>query len=56
MSGGWISAGADLASLSARLTAKARRLAQARLASSTRPHDPAKWRKASLLWPLFGQE
>ena len=35
----------------ARLAAKARDLAEARIAAR---HDEHRWRKPSLLWPLFG--
>jgi len=37
-----------------RLTAKARLLAETHL--STRRNDPARWRRASWLWPLFTRE
>lgn len=47
-----IAASADFAALAARLTAKARALAEARTA---RRDDPRRWRKARLLWPLFAK-
>ena len=45
----------DFAALAARLAAKAKALAHARLeeAALARRGDPARWRKAGLLWPLF---
>ena len=45
----------DIAGIVARLTAKAKSLAQARLESAelTRRSDPVRWRKPGLLWPLF---
>ena len=36
------------------LTAKARRLAEARAIS--RRAGPHRWRRSSLLWPLFGKD
>jgi len=35
----------------ARLAGKAQRIAEAHIAAR---HDARRWRKASLLWPLFG--
>ena len=48
-------ASAAFASLAARLTARARLLAQARgeNAALARKADPRRWRKAGLLWPQF---
>jgi hypothetical protein len=46
-----ISASTDFARLQQRLTAMARKLAEAR-AAQVRP-GPDKWRSASGLWPLF---
>ena len=40
--------------LAARLTARARALAEARLLA--RRADPRRWRRARLLWPLFGKD
>lgn len=44
--------------LTARLADKAERLAAALAESALRArrHDPARWRKAALLWPLFGSK
>ena len=40
-----------------RLAARAEALAQARseTLSAERRNDPGRWRKAALLWPLFGR-
>ena len=45
----------DFAALAARLAAKARILAQAQAERNVlaRRSDPARWRQAGLLWPLF---
>jgi hypothetical protein len=45
----------DFAALTARLTDKARVLAEARAEAVTlaRQGSAARWRKAGLLWPLF---
>ena len=45
----------DFASLAVRLAAKARALAEAHAERNAlaRRSDPARWRKAGLLWPLF---
>ena len=45
----------DFAALAARLAAKARALAEAQAEHTVlaRRSDPARWRKAGLLWPLF---
>ena len=45
----------DFAALATRLTAIARTLgeAQAEQAALARRGDPARWRNAALLWPLF---
>lgn len=56
MSGDMIRATGDLDGLKARLVAKARTLAEARAKALLQRAAPGKWRKASLLWPLFGQE
>ena len=52
-----LSANARFTDLAARLTARAQALAQARAtqASLARKADPARWRRAALLWPLFTQ-
>ena len=44
-----------LAGLTARLTARAESLAKAHSARTdlARRSDPARWRRAALLWPLF---
>ena len=49
---------ASFAALAARLTAKAAALAITRTESAARKRrgDPARWRKARLLWPLFTGE
>ncbi len=43
--------------LSTSLVARARALAEARAASAllAKRSDPARWRRAGLLWPLFGK-
>jgi hypothetical protein len=46
----------DFGTLAARLTAKAGELARARAVLMARRRDGRRWRTASLLWPLFGQE
>ncbi len=51
-----IEARADGAGLVARLTAKAEALAKARAVMLARRLDARRWRKAGLLWPLFGEE
>lgn len=56
MKGGMIRAASDMAELQARLAARARKLAAARATMLAQQASPGKWRKASLLWPLFGQE
>ena len=50
-----ITAAADLDQLMAALAARARRLAEARIADArmAKRGDPRRWRTASLLWPLF---
>ncbi|WP_168176204.1 hypothetical protein [Novosphingobium sp. PC22D] len=54
-----IRADADKAfdALARRLAAKARRLAEAQTAErlASRKGDPARWRRARLLWPLFAK-
>lgn len=42
----------DFAALAARLADDARKLVEARASGAALP-KPARWRKASLLWPLF---
>ena len=49
-----IEATAPFAALAARLTAKARRLAEAH--ARNRRDDPRRWRRPALLWPLFGED
>lgn len=51
-----IEARADGAGLVARLTAKAEALAKTRAVMLARRLDARRWRKAGLLWPLFGEE
>lgn len=50
-----ISATLDLTTLAARLSQKARILAEAQVADSrlARSGSARRWRKAALLWPLF---
>ncbi|GGN43752.1 hypothetical protein GCM10011349_08240 [Novosphingobium indicum] len=52
-----IEAEADFASLTARLTGKARTLAVAHIAARAlaRRGDARRWRRARLLWPLFAK-
>ncbi len=49
---------ASFADLMPALIARARRLAATRLAAAdlARRDPPARWRKAALLWPLFGKD
>lgn len=47
---------ADGAGLVRRLTEKAEALARARAAMIAQGGSAARWRKAALLWPLFGKE
>ncbi|MCY1670805.1 hypothetical protein OVA07_07220 [Novosphingobium sp. SL115] len=51
-----IAANAPTGELAARLTQKAQALATARAVMMSRRLDARRWRKASLLWPLFGEE
>ncbi|WP_157083168.1 hypothetical protein [Novosphingobium lentum] len=51
-----ISASANTAALFAQLVRQAQALAQARAAMAAQGRNAARWRSASLLWPLFGQE
>lgn len=51
-----IEARADVAGLVRRLTAKAEALAKARAAMLAQGMSAARWRKAGLLWPLFGKD
>lgn len=46
------------APFAARLAAKARAMAEAHAEARVREarHDPWRWRKAGLLWPLFGKD
>ncbi len=46
-----------LASLAKRLSARADRLGEAAAENRARArrHDPGRWRKSELLWPLFGK-
>lgn len=52
-----ITASADLDRLMATLAARARSLAEARIAAGRMAErgDPRRWRAASLLWPLFAK-
>lgn len=52
-----IRAAADFDALARRLTARAKRLATARLAARllAARRDERRWRRAALVWPLFGQ-
>ena len=51
-----ISASAATGEMARRLTAKAEALAKARVVMMTRRWDVRRWRKAGLLWPLFGKD
>ena len=51
-----ITARATTGALARQLTAKAEALAKAQAVIAARGRDARKWRKASLLWPLFGEE
>lgn len=51
-----ISASAATGALARRLIEKAAGLAKARAVMIVRGEDARKWRKARLLWPLFGEE
>lgn len=51
-----ISASAATGALARRLIDRASALAKARAVMSARGRDARKWRKASLLWPIFGEE
>ena len=51
-----ISASAATGAMARRLIEKAAALAKARAVIIARGKDARKWRKASLLWPLFGEE
>lgn len=53
---GMITARATTGALARQLTAKAEALAKAQAVIAARGRDARKWRKASLLWPLFGEE
>lgn len=55
MSGSLIAARADFDALAARLTARARQLAAARLQARAMAGDERRWRRADLLWPLFAK-
>lgn len=50
-----ISGTAATGELARRLTAKAQVLAEARAVMIARRLDARRWRKAALLWPLFGE-
>jgi hypothetical protein len=43
-------------SFAARVAERARQLAEAHLLSRRLKRDPARWRRASLLWPTFNGE
>ena len=51
-----ITASAASGALAQRLIERAAALAKARAVMTARGRDARKWRKASLLWPLFGGE
>lgn len=51
-----ITARAATGALARRLIDRAAALAKARAVIAARGRDARKWRKASLLWPLFGEE
>jgi hypothetical protein len=51
-----ITASAPTGEMATRLTQKAEALAKARVVMMARRRDARRWRKASLLWPLFGEE
>ncbi|OYX61600.1 MAG: hypothetical protein B7Y89_12900 [Novosphingobium sp. 32-60-15] len=53
---GMITASAVTGALARRLIDRAAALAKARAVMTARGGDARKWRKASLLWPLFGGE
>lgn len=53
---GMISASAATGALARRLIEKAAVLAKARAVTIAQGRDARKWRKASLLWPLFGED
>lgn len=56
MSGPIITGKAEVEALLARMTIAARKLGEARAVAAAERTQAGKWRKASLLWPLFGQE
>lgn len=51
-----ITARAVTGALARRLIDKAEALAKARAVMTAQAQDARKWRKAGLLWPLFGEE
>lgn len=51
-----ISARAATGEMARRLTDKAEAIAKARAVMITRRKDARRWRKAGLLWPLFGKD
>lgn len=51
-----ITAKAASGALARQLTARAEALAKAQVVIAARGRDARKWRKASLLWPFFGEE
>lgn len=51
-----ITASAATGALAQRLIEQAAALAKARAVIAARGGDARKWRKAGLLWPLFGEE
>ncbi|MES2303818.1 MAG: hypothetical protein V4521_17395 [Pseudomonadota bacterium] len=53
---GMISASTNIGEIVRGLTNKAAALAKARAAVIAMRKDARRWRKASLLWPLFGQD
>ncbi|CAH0497743.1 hypothetical protein [Novosphingobium sp. CECT 9465] len=51
-----ITATAATGPLARRLVERAEALAKARAVMMARRRDARRWRKASLLWPLFGED
>jgi len=53
---GMITANTNIGEIARSLTDKAGVLARARAVLIARRKDARRWRKAGLLWPLFGQD
>lgn len=49
-----IAASADITQLTLQLTQAAEALAKARAQTTAMRRDESRWRRAGLLWPLFG--